>query len=379
MVKSGKTKKKYHKPTKPHHHLNPPPAQANKPISVKTLPAHLVLEILYRTPVKSLVRFKSVSKSWFALINHPTFIKMHLDFNTSKNDKNKLICSCGYGTFIDIALLSLSEEPMNVLRINKDFTERPNYPRKINFRDFSKNMVLAGSVNGIVCLSHSEEMSERFVVLWNPSICCWCPIALVETKSWDNMSVGIGFDEVINDYKVICIVPEFRFEDYGWSRIEVYSTNQGSWEDVDKKGKIHFRPNTDLNHCNFIVNGVPYWAGLDLRPGYVDVLGRIDPFTGLFKKIEHPKHVRNEITRVNPVKLRESVAALIQSPGDYPNNVIDLYLLDENTTKWTKMYSIGPLVSGNVCEEMQIPQCFSTGIASLLVRVLQPRRELGMH
>ncbi|KAK1367963.1 hypothetical protein POM88_034055 [Heracleum sosnowskyi] len=326
MVKNGKTKKKYHKPTKPHHQSSPPPPQENKPITVKTLPAHLILEILYRTPVKSL-----------------------------------LICSCGYSTFVDIALLSLSQDPEVVLHIDRDFTDRPNYPRKINFRDFSKNMVVAGSVNGIVCLSHSEEMSERFVVLWNPSIRCWNPVALVESKCWGNVSVGLGFDAVTSDYKIICVVPEPHFEDNGWSRIEVYLTNQGSWEDVDKKGIIHFRPNADLHHCNFIVNGVPYWAGVDVRPGYDDVLGRIDPCTGLYKKIEHPKHVRNEWTGVNPVKLRDSVAALIQFPGEYPNNVIDLYLLDENTAKWTKMYSIGPLVFGQVFDYVRIPQCFGTG------------------
>lgn len=92
-----------------------------------------------------------------------------------------------------------------------------------------------------------------------------------------------------NDYKIICIVPEPRFEDYGWSRIEVYS-------EIRVLGKMlirinHFGANADLHHCNFIVNGVPCWAGVDVRPGYVDVLERIDPFTGLFKKTEHPKHV----------------------------------------------------------------------------------------
>lgn len=363
MVKNGKSKKKYHKPTKPHHHSNPPLPEENKPTSVKTLPPHLLLQVFYRTPVKSLVRFKCVCKSWLALVNYPTFIQMHLTFNTSRNDK-QLICSCGNGVSYShrvIALLSLSQEPVPVLNIDKHYTERPNYPKKINFRDFSKKMVLAGSVNGIVCLSHCEEMSERFVALWNPSIRYWKPVGLVESKWWQNVSVGLGFDAVTNDYKIICIVPEPRLVDFGWSRIEIYSANRDCWEDVGKKGVIHFRPNADLHHCNFVVKGVPYWAGVDVQPGYVDVLGRIDPCTGLFKKIEHPKHVRNTGTRVNPVNLRDSVAALIQSPGEYPNHMIDLYLLDENTAKWTKMYSIGPLVFHQAFERMRIPQCFSTG------------------
>ncbi|KAK1367968.1 hypothetical protein POM88_034060 [Heracleum sosnowskyi] len=360
MVKNGKTKKKYHKPTKPQHHSSPPAAQEDKPITVKTLPADLVLEILFRTPVKSLVRCNCVCKSWFALIHHPTFVKMHLDFNSSRKDK-QLICRSPEQTLI--SLISLVKPPVILLNINKYFTDRPNYPRKINFTDFSKNMVLAGSVNGIVCLSHYEEMSERFVALWNPSIRYWKPVGLVGPKSWKNMSVGLGFDAVRKDYKIICIVPETRRENVVWSRIEIYSANKGSWENVDEKGIIPFWPRPDLRHCNFIVKGVPYWVGIDVGPGneISSILGKIDPCTGLYKKVMYPHHVKNKSTWVHPVNMRDSVAAVIQFPGEYPSGMIDLYLLDENNNKWTKMYSIWPLSSGHVFERLRIPQCFSTG------------------
>ena len=38
------------------------------------LPEEIVEEISKRLPVKSLVRFKSVAKSWYAQINDPNFI-----------------------------------------------------------------------------------------------------------------------------------------------------------------------------------------------------------------------------------------------------------------------------------------------------------------
>ncbi|KAL8107370.1 hypothetical protein AgCh_023959 [Apium graveolens] len=375
MVKNGKTKRKYHKPTKPHHHSSSPAAQENKPISVKTLPAHLVLEILYRTPVKSLVRFRCVSKSWFALLDHPTFIQMHLEFNTLRN--KLLICniccddksalknspSGDYSSKL-IALLGVTGPPIPLLRVDRHFTDRPNYPKKINFPDYSKRMTLCGSINGIVCLAHYEEMSGRFVALWNPGTNYWNPIALVENKSWVNMSVGFGFDAVKSDYKVICIVSESRVNNFGWSRVEIYSTNQGSWENVDGKGIIPFWPNVNLRHCNFIINGVPYWMGVDVQEEVAksSVLGRIDPLTGLYKKVMYPSHVKNKSAKVNPVKWKDSVAVLIQSPGEYPIQMIDLYvLLNENTSKWAKMYSIGPLSSGRAFEHLRIPQSFSTG------------------
>ena len=282
MAKNGKTKKRYHKPSKPQHHLTPSAAEKNKTITVKTLPADLVLEILYRTQVKALVRCKCVSKSWYALINHPTFIQKHLEFNTPRN--TLLICNFGcdsklakHSLFSDysrrlIGLVSVTGPPIPLLQVDRHFTNRPNYPKKINFHDFSKRMVISGSINGIVCLAHYQEMSGRFVALWNPSTHYWSPIAL---KNWDTMSVGFGFDGLQSDYKVICIVPETRFENLGWSRVEIYSTNQGSWENVDGKDIIPFWPISGLHHCHFIVKGVPYWIGTDVqaRDAYLNLLG----------------------------------------------------------------------------------------------------------
>ncbi|KAL8134038.1 putative F-box protein At1g53370 [Apium graveolens] len=371
MVKNGKNKKKYHKPTKAHHHSSPPPAEENKPVTVKTLPADLVLEIFYRTPVKSLVRCYCVCKSWSALMHHPTFIEMHLNFNTSRNNKH-LLCNTVCDDTLSrklIAFLRLTGPPIPVLRVDTEFTDRPNYPRIINFPDFSKHMSLAGSINGIVCLAHYMEMFGRFVALWNPAINYWKPIVVSETQTiydrLDDMSFGLGFDAVADDFKIIRVVPVSippNYEKFCWSRVEIYSANRDVWEDVDKGGVIPFQPK--VRHCNFIVKGVPYWIGVDAdsrdyepsMTGQLQVLGRIDPLTGLFK-VAYPEHIKNRSTLVYPVNLKDSVAALIQSPGKHPNQMVDLYVRDENTARWTKMYSIGPLGF----EGMRIPQCFSTG------------------
>lgn len=44
----------------------------------------LVVEILLRLPVKSLLRFKSVSKAWRAIISDPFFIRSHLQHSALK-------------------------------------------------------------------------------------------------------------------------------------------------------------------------------------------------------------------------------------------------------------------------------------------------------
>ncbi|GMI95278.1 hypothetical protein HRI_003197100 [Hibiscus trionum] len=43
-----------------------------------SLPQNTITDILYRFPVKSLTRFKSVSKNWVDLTSNPAFIATHL-------------------------------------------------------------------------------------------------------------------------------------------------------------------------------------------------------------------------------------------------------------------------------------------------------------
>lgn len=95
----------------------------------------------------------------------------------------------------------------------------------------------------------------------------------------------------------------------------------------------------------------------EFNPYRREMLGRIDPCSGLYKKVEYPEHVKNECTLVHPVKLKDSVAVLIQSPGEYVNPMVDLYVLDERAANWTKLHTIGPLPF----DGLRIPQCFNTG------------------
>ncbi|KAI8010643.1 putative F-box protein [Camellia lanceoleosa] len=59
------------------------------------IPEEVWIEILARLPMKSLLRFRSVCKSWYYLITNPSFITTHLN-RTKSNHSHKLLIKFNY-------------------------------------------------------------------------------------------------------------------------------------------------------------------------------------------------------------------------------------------------------------------------------------------
>ncbi|KAK4489373.1 hypothetical protein RD792_005182 [Penstemon davidsonii] len=81
----------------------------------------LLTQILLRLPVKSLLRFKSVSKQWFSLIINPKFC--HLHSSRKKNPPNGLFYSIlGQHPYIPFS----PQKPRNAPSVNLNFTNNPS-------------------------------------------------------------------------------------------------------------------------------------------------------------------------------------------------------------------------------------------------------------
>ncbi|KAK7303216.1 hypothetical protein RJT34_14118 [Clitoria ternatea] len=209
------------------------------------LPDELVVEILSRLPVKSLMQFRCVCKSWLSLISDPYFMKKHLHLSSTHfTPHHRIILSATTAEFHlkSCSVSSLFNDPSTVC-------EDLNYPVKNKFRHDG----IVGSCNGLLCFAIKGDC----VLLWNPSI-------RVSKKSpplgnnWRPgcfTAFGLGYDHVNEDYKVVAVFcdPNQFFSE---CKVKVYSMASHCWRKIQ-----HFPHGfSPYQNSGKFVSGTLNWA-----------------------------------------------------------------------------------------------------------------------
>ncbi|KAL3507358.1 hypothetical protein ACH5RR_032740 [Cinchona calisaya] len=142
-----------------------PNQESESLIIFPNFPHELLIEILSRVPVKSLMKFKCVSRTRLSLISNPHFIKTHLINSLKKDDfghhgliftvlppnSDSHLKQCSLESAFDAAAAPSSAEVIEI-----------DYPLKNPY----KSVWVVGSCDGLVCIAIEED--GQF--LWNPSI-----------------------------------------------------------------------------------------------------------------------------------------------------------------------------------------------------------------
>ncbi|PHT37698.1 Glycerate dehydrogenase HPR, peroxisomal [Capsicum baccatum] len=183
-------------------------AQDYSNLTIPILPAELITEILSRLPVKSLLKFRFVSKSWLALIASPKFIKTHLSLSANKKEDthHMLILDPGVDkwNFKECLLRSLYEDSViEVFDLNYPFENSGSY------------ISILGSCNGLIFVVHYSECS----LLWNPTTKKYK--TLPDFRPIYGNIYGFGYDELHDDYKVVDISCLFANGKLHWETIVV--------------------------------------------------------------------------------------------------------------------------------------------------------------
>ncbi|KAH7833028.1 hypothetical protein Vadar_002486 [Vaccinium darrowii] len=194
---SGRKQKHYN----PRHSVTSRPQRSN----LSELPRDIIIDILSRLDVKSLLRFRCVTKSWASLISDPQLVRTHMIHHSMKSHNIVLGINSRHRTGASCTLIhSIFNKPY--------------------FSEIKLNMIdrLLANRPG-----HSYDIGVLGVF-------------------------GFGYDYSQNDYKVVFHCHERQ----GWFRAQthIYSLKTNSWKCIDQtyRGGLGSEP----SKC---INGIVHW------------------------------------------------------------------------------------------------------------------------
>nr|XP_017255439.1 PREDICTED: putative F-box protein At3g10240 [Daucus carota subsp. sativus] len=234
-----------------------------------TLSDDLISEILVRVPVKSLIQFQLVSKTWLSLIKDPVFVKAQLRRAIrSGSDETLMLVRYSCSTSTESAKLKLSlfdvdskqivseikypysqgEYKLSLFDVDsRQIVSETRYPYSQGESRSVPRLTLVGSANGIVCLVlfETSHLINRFF-LWNPAT--RQSLIVVPGRGLSKpRALGFGYDPVDEDYKIVRVVSGPCLP------AEVFSANRNVWREVPDP--IDGPDDFLSGHFNVCVNG----------------------------------------------------------------------------------------------------------------------------
>ncbi|XP_055811978.1 F-box/kelch-repeat protein At3g23880-like [Solanum dulcamara] len=222
---------------------------SNDQIHIPNFPSEIIIEILSRLPVKSLLKFKCVSKSWLSLISSSHFAKSHLKISSSRNNKlshkNLLLLSMYLPHTLYSCTLYSALHEKSILCVNK-----------LNFPWNPSNIIAGVSFcNGLflICIG----MYNNNLYLWNPSTRKNknLPFSSGTKYSRCDVTYGFGYDESNDDYKVVEIYGVYGIHYVYGANIKIYSLRANSWKMMNKYCDALFSSDSGV-----FLNGCLHWA-----------------------------------------------------------------------------------------------------------------------
>ncbi|KAK7340703.1 hypothetical protein VNO77_21413 [Canavalia gladiata] len=220
------------------------------------LPEELIVEILLRLPVRSLLRFKCVCKSWLSLISDPQFAISHFDLNAAPSYRLLLRSTTPsieshrrIDIDIDASIFMTLLPPRSTTRSIKSLDVEASLrhgsavvnlllpPPPSSNGDSHEDVEILGSCRGLVLLLYRSGD----LVLWNPSTgvhkrISHSPYGLFFPFLPGGGFYGFGYDAPTDDYFVIFMVLNTVYR----TQVEVFSLRTNSWDRV-KCQRVNFQ------------------------------------------------------------------------------------------------------------------------------------------
>ncbi|XP_030945892.1 F-box protein At3g07870-like [Quercus lobata] len=278
--------------------------------TLNDLPEDVLMDIYSRLPIKTILQFKSVCKSWYDIIKDPIFITKHVNLSNRSNN-GYLAVTRRVGTFGGKCLISLFsyETFREVFNITIPFKKEHG---RVPFR-------IVGSCNGILCLNISKIGDTNF--LFNPVTSEFkeppkpdYPVhKLSEIEILLHIGLGFDYDQETNDYKLVRVSYSKKMKESFYSGVNVYSLRTNYWR---RKDTLVHGSIVENSFSNGDLNGALHWRGA----------------------IRKKEIIHNIIISFN---IRDEVSRQQYEPR------FDIWVMNEYGVKetWTKQFSIGPLLA----------------------------------
>nr|BAQ18942.1 S7-locus linked F-box protein 1 [Petunia x hybrida] len=315
---------------------------------MKRHPEDVLIYILCKFRVKSLLRFKGVSRTWYSLVQSSTFINLHLNRTTTTRDE-----------FI-IFSRSVRKEPngfrnvLSILSSDNDDDLNPVFPDLdppyLTFTEYYVYNKLVGPCNGLIALTDFEV-----IVLFNPATRNYmllppspaCPKGFRRNFRG---GVGFGFDSIRNDYKFVRISELCMDSDWipvEEQKVEVYDLSIDSWRELDHVDRqlptVHWLPHFEIFH----MGSFHWYADTDTD---TMVILCFDMSTEIFRNVMMPDSCNGYDGKCYSLKILNRSLTLICYPDPFSDSdptqdsmVIWIMMEYGAYESWTKEYTIRPL------------------------------------
>ncbi|KAL7106303.1 hypothetical protein ACP275_07G103500 [Erythranthe tilingii] len=278
----------------------------------------LVMDILLRLPVNSLLRFKTVQKSWNKIITSPIFNKLYTK---------------------SLRELNLDSDFLRELSDNSTETCSPR---------------IAGPVNDLICI-YGVLISTQGIALVDLSrakteiVLPRYPIFEIHLDRTLVRNVGLGFNNKANEFVVVRLMSYELIRDFQSNyrvRVDLYSVKQNSWRKFEHdlgnvviKKEIGSCRNGSLCHWLVQVYGrLMYILSFDFN----DFIFRKTP---LPPRLYYPGLDVIKQERIE-VFVEGNSLALFTYPTLGDDYILERWVLNGfgEKEKWTKLPPIGPLL-----------------------------------
>ncbi|KAH0673437.1 hypothetical protein KY284_024524 [Solanum tuberosum] len=199
---------------------------------------NIMREILSWLPVKSLLRFKCVSKSW-DITSDPYFRTNHQSRH-EVNSQRFLLLRAKFDIYTQYFDDLYSTSSLSSL----DDVQRIDY---LSSRRYPSMDILCGSCDGLVLIR--VLTNREYLLLWNPSTreSIQLPFPIFGIR---NSTFGLGYDPTIDDYKILTIHHEKLQTQCG-----ILALRSGSWRNnVDMKAPHTLKKRDTVVRANVLLS-----------------------------------------------------------------------------------------------------------------------------